>query len=829
MGLSDKGDAPPKKSMPTPEVKREEKSKPTGLGVPAAPKQPPVPAAVQQAGGGVAPKQQQVKTVKGEKAVSKKIGEEKVGGDTVRVITDDGTKAGKGRIDPVDRRSDKTVALADVESQEILELAACLNLPDRCVLRCMNGKAAQHCAKLVSLAAIKELDRMTGARLLQQEAANWGKTWNWRLGQMTRAEKTVKAPRLEEITGQSSFRVDCDYVLGSLDNCTEGPYAIKAAVAFDAEGSVFDQGFARMMRRDKDGIYSYFYQALRRLGSTYISWLKETLCHALAFRVVRRRYLTGGARACVVVLEDKRREDPEIGDQDESDDYIRRLSQLRLPVSRTRRGIPELPELTAEQQEALDGLGAGVELDAVPQDVRVEVERFVELRERREVIMAARRRYTQIGWGLLRDEEMGANQLGGADAWCDIVWRDTILDSVHDGDLDDGLNVFVSRARSAVELGEDLLAAWAGLQDEVHCYSGLVRVVAVHIEARHGLKFLKQAFGLHGSCGSLAYAALLVENSIGARDKLGFATTEGDLFRVRDILAHTFGVWEPVEGELLKITEFEEAGDGSTRLEVPFADWRVKVGAALGIVAPRFEKMVTLPGRYELFALSEERLTQLMAFDDYVTQMICGSGKNLHYFEGLETVELAYLVVRNLYATLGFYQDGKYHVSGLVWRSVSGREDDGGSGDGASSGSEEDDIWYIQTRASWEQVPRRCREPLVVFDVKDLEPTRFRSLGKRVYGLEAGEWDNLVSRVGADDQLVYELRDFDGDILDLRVDFQGHRPKPGVLFWHNPLDQVVGEGLKVDKVQKVLARSFTVWSAGLAPRTVGKYGGLADF
>jgi hypothetical protein len=295
-------------------------------------------------------------------------------------------------------------------------------------------------------------------------------------------------------------------------------------------------------------------------------------------------------------------------------------------------------------------------------------------------------------------------------------------------------DVYVSRAKSSVDLAQDILALWAGTQAEFGIY-GNRPVMVLACLRRSDFNNIMRGWGLNTvTTGNLVDLAHLVWTRGGIVSSGYLLGTKADILRARDFMALS-NVAVGAGGELFGPYDVLD----SIRVDMPYASWQLRVAQIFDVVMLDGDRLVSIPFWEEMRNIAIYRGIELGALVDYASQATIGSVRNLIYFPGMRDPEACFrLVVTYLVniirvdkvLLLGFrghwYEEGQGdHFNGRYETIV-----DEGIRRGANPDPADNNVWWIERRANWEGLQTREIKHPIVSNLEPVEQSRIERVGR---------------------------------------------------------------------------------------------------
>jgi hypothetical protein len=460
------------------------------------------------------------------------------------------------------------------------------------VSRIMNGSAFKSVVEGIDQEAIRGFDKeevitMRGYR----RAGTGGRFYSNRISSMVDGDSVGRVREVNVGQGQVTM-IPHTWYLSDLENVDTGPFYTKAHTAFENENSAFDSGYYRMNRRDPENLRGYLVAHYDRGEDRYCSFVQEAMSHVVYHKVVRRNLFLGT--------------------------YSQRITTQY-----------QLQPLDQAQGDVVGPTGSTMRAGAILMNGRMEV------------------RSSHPGFHLHVNTPAGPAPAGapGNDSRVVIIPNDEVMSKqVATGGVNDVSGYFVSRAKTAEALAQDILALFSGTRTEFGIYGeDPVLILAAMTSRDYGL--IMNEWGLTPDrSGNLRNLAHYLRYSRGYQGVSGYYNApKTDLLRCRDFMAYSNVEVGGGQGLNARWWRPSEIADG-IGMQIPYATWQSRLCQIYCITSLRNDDLVSIPGWEDMRSAALFRGVNLGGLVDYASQRTIGSWRNLAYFTGTNVLELVFKV-----------------------------------------------------------------------------------------------------------------------------------------------------------------------------------------
>jgi hypothetical protein len=645
---------------------------------------------------------------------------------------------------------------------------------------------------------------------LREEKSRTAKAWNGSLQMPINVAGASSQTCMTNLGRARTVVPDIHWRLSNYDNAAYGIYADKAKVAFNSEEANWDAGFYRMNRRDQDHLWGYLYMNLSRTPNHFVSFSMETFSHGVVKRALYRNLYTEASAKMI--------------------------------------GGPQGPGTNASRKDK---------------------EKLI------------------VDMGLEFHEEEGKGPhagLPGDDSRVRLIPQDRIMDGALDTLVDAEDRIFVSKAKSIEQLVSDFYAVWAGVQNEFKIYGpNPVWIICANfneVDIRASLSNLGLIFDWKRSF-SIRLVLFFLRFYKGMRyDSAGYSCTEGDKYRFRDYVAYSSVKWlgttqkEEENADLPAVAprSLMDIDQNYRVLNIPFADWRMRLAAAKQILVTRDEVQVPLGCWKDYCGWSRTRGMFLGGITDYVTNQVIGHWYNKRFLNPSPIIDYSLKLFLGCCMTLCRTKSGGSISTGIWWNWHGGehlRSDvllgtDGlalpyhsleeyvehniSAGDDKNTyydcdqvsdsfdviDEDRDDVpvWIIQKRGVWTLgLPERYG-PIYIRKVEQVDPRSIHKLGSdTIYTKKNSAIVNemyITSMVYfKDDAPTYKHSTLNLSAIDSNVIVSNRTAYASLLVWSVGIDQLIG--LSFTGNYNISFEDTTVYEIGAYSSADGVSSAALDF
>jgi hypothetical protein len=575
-------------------------------------------------------------------------------------------------------------------------------------------------------------------------------------------------------------------------NTASGTYRAKAALALTAEATQFDTAFYRMQRRDPENVQGYLVSFLDKGGSTYGSFLQEALSHMVFQRVVRRNLLDKG-----------------YGDGISSEyDVLSEEQALDDDINETWAdfGIEEVRGIWVNRDEDR------VKVNAVPP------------------------------MGILPPDPTVVGAPGGDDAVAEVSFIPA--DEVMEGMVTGGLGrrnegVFVSRAKQAETLAQDILALYAGTRQEFGIYPREVTMVLATMRATD-FDAIVTSWGLRRTrVADLRLLAHWLSFHRGYRnEEPTFVTTKADWLRCRDYMAlanTAVGIgttWQRVHN-----LEEKERTVG-----LPYATWQTRMCVVYNVLEFVGEQWSVIRPWDQMRHLALVRGVDLGALIDYACQVTVGSLRNLRRFPAMMAVAAPALLALARATNVCFSETEQVLCYKYEWLDGGAPGDlpidrsgivssKGYSGVENTKLGADADAWWVETRCTWEAVQSPDLEYPIVTHFQEARRAGVKRFGSQViysYETTREQMNRYLSLLRAGDDVQFAYTGVAGRVSQ-RIRWTNDAVSNHFVHWSHNLDFVVKGSWTGGSIEQMEMRACDVFVGYGSDPTAGDYAGLGEF
>jgi hypothetical protein len=455
----------------------------------------------------------------------------------------------------------------------------------------LNGTAFKSVVEGIDSEAIRGFDKEETIVMRGYRTAGTGaRFYNNRLSSMVDGASVGRAREVN--VGQAEVTmIPHTWYLSDVENVDVGANYTKAHTAFENENSAFDSSYYRMSRRDPENLRGYLVAHYDRGEDRYCSFVQEAMSHVVYHKTVRRNLFLGP--------------------------YAQRIT--------TNYHLQPLDPA----QDVVGPTGATVRAGNILMVGALEV------------------RSSHPGFHLHVTTPAGPAPAGapGNDGRVVIIPNDEIMSrQVATGGVNDNSGYFVSRAKTAEALAQDILALFSGTKTEFGIYGeDPVLLLAAMTSRDYGL--IMNEWGLTPDrSGNLRDLAHYLRQTKGYRGVSGYYNApKADLLRCRDFMAYSNVEVGGGQGLNTRWWRPSEIANG-IQMQIPYATWQMRLCQIYCIVTLRNDALVSVPGWEDLRSAALFRGINLGGLVDYASQRTVGSWRNLVYFTGTNVLELVFKV-----------------------------------------------------------------------------------------------------------------------------------------------------------------------------------------
>lgn len=564
-------------------------------------------------------------------------------------------------------------------------------------------------------------------------------------------------------------------------NSVSGAYRVKAVNAINAEASAFDTAFYRMQRKDAENLMGYLVAYLNRGGSMYVSFFQEALGH-MFYGFVEQRNLIDEAYGNGLTV------DYALGEVDEDDD-VGWEEERGVRVNR---------------------------LEAVP---------LVEKKP---------------PFGILWPDPADVGPPGGDDelSWVRFIPVDMVMDDVISETLAPGSHaVFVSKAKDASALAQDILALYAASRTELGIFPGRCVMILATIRSTDFARIMRAWELVADTEGDLRDLAHWLRFRRGFRTAGGrFVTSKTDTLRCRDygaLSSVVFGFGD----RMRRVHNTDE----EPLVHLPFSTWQARLCFCYAILELEGDQLSAVRSWRMMQKLCATRAVDLGAMIDFVSQQTVGSRRNLRLFNELRQLalplELGLAYVTNKCKTVNdqwlcFRYDWEDSVPVNLPMELGLEVIDAGVHEGEPHAVDVDDnFWWIESRMTWMSVQCSDLDYLIKTDFKESDSRGVARFGSGVvysHLTDRRYCDRLVSMLVHELNVEYQYTGILGR-QSRRLCWTNSRLPSHYVHWSHPLDIVLKGQFSGEDFRTLENGDHNVVVGFSATDVSGHFFGLAEY